>query len=352
MKKQASVDREEKMSDQADFERYIRQMRFAPLGPEGQARLSKTKIVVAGCGALGSFISVLCVRAGFGSVRLIDRDVVDLNNLHRQVIYTEEDAHNALPKSEAARRHLTKVNSQVYIEAVVADISPNNVERLTEGVDLVLDGLDNMETRYIINDACVKAGIPYIYGGAIGAFSLAAAFTPNGPCLRCIWPAPPAPGDLPTCDTMGVINTAPAQAASWQVTEALRLTCGLPARNRLWSMDLWEGAFAEIRISKNPDCPTCGKRQFDFLNATQASWAISLCGRNTVQISQPISVNMDLEALRDRLKTLGPTLFTGFYLETTLENHLVRIFPDGRIMISGTCDVAEAREIAAKYIGM
>lgn len=246
-------------------ERYSRQRLFTPFGEAGQIKLQQARILVVGCGALGTNIANLLVRAGVGMIRIVDRDVVELSNLHRQVLYDENDVANAIPKAQAARAHLEKINHEVVIEAVVADVNPRNIESLIQGVDLVMDGTDNFETRYLINDACVKSKLPWVYGGAIAASSANMAFVPGGPCLACVWPEPPEPGQAENCDTAGVLPTAPAITAALQVTEALKIITGVPVRETLLQIEQWSGQTASVKVSKNPKCTVCGQGRYRYL---------------------------------------------------------------------------------------
>jgi len=236
-------------------DRYARQILFPELGESGQARLAASSVAVAGCGAVGGHAAMLCVRAGIGRVRLIDFDRVEWSNLHRQILYTEADARAGVLKAETAAHRLSEVNTETELEPIVAEITPTNVDELLNGVDLVLDGLDTMATRYLVNEACLRAARPWIYAGVDGATISVAAFGPTGPCLRCLWPEILDAKSKPTLPA--VINTAPAAAAAWQVTEALRLLTGSEPRPLLFRGDLWDGTMSRIEITQDPECICC-----------------------------------------------------------------------------------------------
>ncbi len=249
------------------MDRYARQLVLAQIGPHGQARLHQSSVLVVGAGALGSRQAELLARAGVGRLRIADRDFVQLDNLPRQALFDEEDARLGRPKAEAARRRLAQINREVAVEPMVIEVTARNIESLLTGVEVVLDGTDNPETRYLVNDACCKLGIPWIYGGVLGTRGVVLPVRPGvGPCLRCVFPDPPAPGTLATCDRVGVLNTAPALVATLQATAALRWLLGAACeRSELVAIDLWEGSFRTVPVDRSPDCPCCVGRRFDFL---------------------------------------------------------------------------------------
>ena len=334
-------------------DRYARQRVLPEIGSGGQEKLLNASIVIIGCGALGSVQAQLLARAGVGRIRIVDRDVLEMNNLQRQVIFNEEDVAAGLPKAEAAARKLRKINSSIEIEGLVEDVTPRNIEGLIADADLVLDGTDNIETRYLINDACIKHRKPWIYGGVIGTTGMTMPVLPNeGPCIRCIFPESPPPGSLPTCDTVGVLNTAPATVASIQVTEAIKLIVGSGASEyRLLNIDLWTGSYRYVPVQKNENCPCCGEGRYDFLNAKEVSWTTTLCGRNAVQISPARAVTLSLDDLSKRLAQAGKVSYNGLLLQFQVSDHELVIFPNGRTIVKGTTDEAVAKSLYAKYLG-
>jgi adenylyltransferase/sulfurtransferase len=334
-------------------QRYSRQVLFDRLGTEGQEKLAAGTVLIVGCGALGSMNATLLARAGVGRLRVVDRDVVDLTNLHRQVLFDEDDVAAGLPKAEAAARRLRRVNSTIAVEATVADVTPRNVEALVAGVSLVVDGLDNFETRYLLNDACLAAGKPWIYGGVLGAVGMTMNVLPGaGPCLRCLFPEPPPPGTLPTCDTAGVIGPAPAVVASLQSAEACKILVGSPdVRRDLLYVDVWEGSFRSTRVARAGDCPACGRQRYDFLRRQVVSWAVTLCGRNAVQITPGTPADLPLDRLAADLARVGTVSHNGFLLQFSVGGIDMIIFPNGRAIVKGTTDVETARGLYARYVG-
>jgi len=334
------------------FDRYARQTRLPEIRIEGQKRLSASSILIVGCGALGSNLANTLVRAGVGFLRIVDRDVLELNNLQRQVLFDESDVAAGLPKAEAAVQKLSRINAEATIDGVVADVTHRNIESLMEDVALVLDGTDNFETRYLVNDACVKNGIPWIYGGVIGTTGVTMNVLPGaGPCLRCIFPDSPPSGSVPTCGTAGIRNTAPAVLASIQATEALKLLCGAEPSATMLFVDLWSQSFRQVSVSRDADCVTCAKRSFDYLNAEETAWTTTLCGRNAVQITPARESELDLEYLTNSLQTLGEARCNGSVLRFSVENVEMLLFADGRALINGTDDEKLARSVYAKYVG-
>jgi len=337
--------------------RYSRQILFAPIGRAGQKRLGESRVAIVGMGALGTVLANHMVRAGVGYVRMIDRDFVEPSNLQRQMLYDEEDARQHLPKAIAACEKLKRINSAVEIEPVVADLTPFNAEPLLSDVQLVLDATDNFQVRYLINDVCVKHRIPWIYGGAVSATGTFTVIRPGEtPCLRCLFPDAPKPGEMPTCDTAGVIGPIIHVVASYQAAEALKLLVGDTGslNPHLEHFDLWHNRHQQIRVSqaRRPDCPTCGQQQFPFLHPdSPEGLAVSLCGRETVQISPAGDASLDLDALEQRLAPLGKVERNRFLLRFHIEPHTLVVFPDGRVLVQGTDDIAKARSIHAKYIG-
>jgi adenylyltransferase/sulfurtransferase len=339
------------------LERYSRQMRFAGLGEDGQRRLLEAHVTLCGCGALGTVLANTLVRAGVGHVRVVDRDFIETHNLQRQVLFDEHDVAEDLPKAEAAARKLAAVNSSVHVEPVVADIDHTNILELVRDADLILDGTDNFEIRYLINDAAVKLGKPWVYGGAIGSQGQTMTILPGEtPCLRCVFEAAPAPGEAATCETAGVLAPAVTIIASYQATEALKILSGHRDRvNRdLIYVDVWENVHRRIKIGPllgKVDCPCCRGRRFEWLAGEQGSHTTSLCGRNAVQVAHRSAARLSFEDLARHLGALGEVSYNRFLLKFAAEGHEFTVFPDGRAIIKGTSDVERARTLYAKYIG-
>lgn len=344
--------RGDKVARMSGFDRYQRQALFAPLGAAGQARLGAARVAIVGAGALGTHLVNLLARGGVGFLRVIDRDVVEWTNLHRQVMFDESDAREGRPKAEAAAAAVARFNAEVAVEPRVADLSPRNAAELLAGVDLILDGTDNVETRYLINDFAVKTGVPWIYGGAVGSTAVACAFAPGGPCLRCLWDDPPPPGSLPTCDTAGVLPSAPALAASLQAAWAMRALAGDAIEPWLVQIDVWDGQTARVRVRKRDDCKTCVRGAYEFADAKATSWTTNLCGRGAVQVSPPEAAPLDLAALASRFAPLGEVRRKGLYLEFDVEGHTLMVFADSRVIVKNTTDPIRARTLVARYLGL
>ena len=342
--------------DVSQFDRYARQVRYRPLGEEGQRRLGRSRALVCGCGALGSMLANTLVRAGVGAVRIVDRDFVELSNLHRQVLFDEQDATAGLPKAIAAAEKLRKINSSVAVEPVVADLTPANIEDLCRDVDVLLDGTDNFETRFLINDAAVWLGLPWVYGGCVGAEGQTMTILPGSTaCLRCLLPECPPPGSTPTCDTVGVLGPIVGVIASLEAVEALKILSGnLEAVSRsLTVVDLWQNRLARIdlgRLRESSDCPACKRREFSWLAGREGSRAAVLCGRNAVQLTPP-GPPVPLEELARRLGSVGRLSRNPFLLRLAVDRYELCIFADGRAIITGTSDPAEARTVYARYVG-
>jgi adenylyltransferase/sulfurtransferase len=333
--------------------RYSRQVLFKPLGEEGQERLSRARATLVGLGALGSTLAQHLARAGVGFLRLCDRDFVELDNLQRQTLYDEEDVRANLPKAAAAAARLARINSGVRLDARVTDVNFSNVESLAADVDLVLDGTDNFETRFLLNDACVKLGRPWVYGGCVGSYGMAMAVLPGeGPCFACLVGELPAPGTSPTCDTAGVLNTAVGVVASLQANEAIKLLAGRreALAGGLQTLDLWTNTFQLVRVPRSPSCATCVGRRFPHLEAA-SSGAVSLCGRNAVQITPAPGARLDLAEAERRLAPLGPVRRNAYLLKFEVDACELTLFPDARAIIRGTDDPARARSLYARYVG-
>jgi len=334
------------------IDRYSRQILFREIGEEGQKKLGNSSVVIIGCGALGTIIATSLVRAGVGKVKIIDRDFIEYHNLQRQVLFDEEDIESQLPKAIAAERHLKKVNSSVEIEGVVADVNYANIERLITGADLILDGLDNLETRFLINDVSLKHKIPWVYGGAVSASGMTTNIIPGEtPCFRCVVPSLPPSAVIHTCDTVGVIGPAPFVIGSLQSTEAMKILVGTKEINRgVIVIDVWQGTFRSFKIEPRQDCPTCQGR-YEFLDGKFGTRTTALCGQNAVQVLNPESAGLSLEELAKRLSPLGEVSYNEFMLRFTVDNHEMVVFPDGRVILKNTTDESLARGLYAKYIG-
>ena len=344
------------LMDPAFAERYSRQVLFAGIGPEGQKKLAASHVAIVGCGATGAAAASLLARAGVGTLTLIDRDYVEESNLQRQVLFDEADALAALPKAEAARRKISFFNGSIRVHAQVADLVPGNIHELLRDADLVLDGTDNFETRYLINDYAVEQGRPWIYAAALGAYAATMNILP-GPspfqtaCLACIFPKPPA-GTVETCDTAGILNTAVNLTASIQVTEALKYLVGASSQMRrsLLAMDLWSNQRSEVSTAvRRPDCAVCGQRDFTHLRG-ESRPHITLCGRNSVQIHEH-SRPVDFAVMQRRLEPHGSVRHNSMLLRFEREEHTITLFADGRALIQGTTDVTLARSLYARFIG-
>jgi adenylyltransferase/sulfurtransferase len=352
-------------------------MLLAGFGEAGQRKLAESTAVVLGCGALGTVAADMLARAGVGHLVIVDRDFVELTNLQRQVLFDEADAADALPKAEAARIKIARVNSQVRVTAIVDDVNASNIERIVEGADVLLDGVDNFETRYLANDCSVKHGIPYVYGGAVATVGTAFAIlphTPGGdsaweraegnsatPCLRCLFEEAPPAGTGATCDTVGVIGSAAAIVANFEVAEALKILTGNFDRvcPTMLSFDLWSNTFKQFNVEdayERGDCPCCKHGRFDYLEGRLGSGAATLCGRNAVQLRQKREAqDVDLAEIASRLRSHGEVKVNAFMLRAKLRDrdqpYELTLFPDGRAIVHGTHEPSVARSLYAKFIG-
>ena len=332
-------------------------MRFAPLGEAGQEAIARGRALVVGCGALGSVIANTLCRAGVGKLRIVDRDFLELNNLQRQVLYDEADVASGLPKAIAAANKLRAINSQIEIEPIVADISAANIIELMQDVDVVVDGTDNFETRYLLNDAALKLSIPWVYGGCIGAEGQSMTILPGEtPCLRCLMPDAPPPGATPTCDSAGILGPIINVIASIEAMEALKILAGKrEATSRVLSViDLWDNRLRQVKLeslqAQRAECPACQGREYPWLAGERGSHTAVLCGRNAVQLSVPAGA-LSLDELEQKLAGLGRVSRNAFLLRFAIDDYQLTIFPDGRAIISGTEDIAAAKTIYARYIG-
>lgn len=334
--------------------RYSRQEILQNIGEEGQKKLSKSHVLIVGCGALGTVAANNLARAGIGKISILDRDFVELNNLQRQMLFDENDV--GKPKAIAATEKLKLINSSIKIEPIVKDLNHTNVEEIIKKVDLVLDGTDNILTRMLINDVCVREGIPWIYTGAIGTSGMTMNILPGAACIRCLYPGVPKPGSLPTCDTMGVLNTITVIMGSMASTETIRILLGevKPENEHDSSLivyDAWNHSFDEILVRKNEKCLCCSLEKYDYMNAEEREVITTLCGRNAVQITPANSKEIELRGLASKLEHLGSVKCADFILLLKTSNYEISIFRDGRAIIKGTNSENVAKSIYARYIG-
>ena len=350
------------MTEANPLERYSRQMRFPGMGKAGQEKLLASRVTLCGCGALGTVLANVLVRAGVGFIRIVDRDFVEPSNLQRQVLFDESDVEGNLPKSEAAAIKLRQINSSVIVEPVVADIDRTNIEDLCRDADMILDGSDNFEVRYLINDVAVKLGKPWVYGGAVGSQGMTMTIIPGEtPCLRCVFEAAPNPGDVGTCETAGVLAPTVNIIASYQAAEALKLLSGNRdvVNRELLMIDVWENTTRRVKVAplmgRKGECPCCAKRIFEWLDGAHGTQTTTLCGRNAVQVSHRASGKLDFEQLASVLRTSGTVTFNKYLLKFQLEEkgepYEFTVFPDGRAIIKGTSEIDRARTLYAKYVG-
>ncbi|MBN2475823.1 MAG: ThiF family adenylyltransferase [Pirellulales bacterium] len=339
-----------------DLQRYVRQMRYPPLGEEGQRRLAASRALICGCGALGSVLANTLVRSGVGMVRIADRDFVETSNLQRQMLFDEDDVAAQLPKAIAAAERLRRVNSEVSIEPVVIDVDHANIESLCEGVHVIVDGTDNFETRFLINDVAVKHGLPWVYGGCLGAEGQTMTILPGEtPCLRCLMQECPPPGTTPTCETAGILAPIVNVIASVEAIEAIKILSGNrdAVSRQLSVFELWDNRVRQVDVStlrEQVDCPTCKRNEFPWLAGKAGGHTAVLCGRNAVQLTHPGST-VSLDELARQLAGVGEVHCNPFLLRLTVEDYEITVFPDGRAIIGGTDDVAAARAVYAQYIG-
>ena len=335
--------------------RYSRQILFAGIGQEGQRQLLQARALIVGCGALGSAHAESLARAGVGRLRIVDRDFVEASNLQRQTMFTERDADERIPKAVAAANHIRAINAEIEVEPEIADVNHSNIERLAKDCDVVLDGTDNFATRYLINDACVKHGINWIYGAAVGSYGVTMTVRPHQtPCLRCVFEEAPPAATAPTCDTTGVIMPIISVVAAVQVTEALKLLTGKTEdlHRSLMQFDVWRNEWRKINPGPpSPDCPTCAQGRFETLKAAAGDFAAVLCGRNAVQISPALATQLNFEELAARLRVTGEVKFNDYLLRFRTGEFELTVFHDARSIIRGTSEITTARSLYAKYIG-
>src|SRR5919201_6786047 len=320
------------MTAEVSLDRYSRQMRFFGIGEEGQQRLLDSHVTLCGCGALGTVLANHLVRAGVGHLRLVDRDFIETNNLQRQVLFDEHDVAENLPKAEAAARKLGAINSGVHVEPVVTDIDHTNILELVQDADLILDGTDNFEIRYLINDAAVKLGKPWVYGGCIGSHGQTMTILPGQtPCLRCVFEAAPAPGEAGTCETAGVLGPIVNVIASLQATEALKILSGKVEQvsRELVYVDVWDNVYRRIKVAPllgKVDCPCCQRRRFEGVGGGDGPQTTSPCGRNAVQVSQRAPARLNFEQLASHLETMGEVSYNRFLLKFTADGYEFTVF--------------------------
>jgi molybdopterin/thiamine biosynthesis adenylyltransferase len=340
------------------LERYSRQILFQHIDGNRQKKLINSTVLLIGCGALGTVSSSYLVRAGIGELRIIDRDYIEENNLQRQILFDEEDILENLPKAVAAQKKLQRINSNVKVEGIVTDINYSNIDELTKDVDIIIDGTDNFETRFLVNDYCVKNSIPWVYGACIGSRGVVMNIIPSmTPCLRCVFETMPQIGSFPTCDTAGVIGPIAGIIASFQVTEAIKILTGNYAsvNKSLLEIDVWETNFRQIDISELKDtnnCPTCKLHNYEFLKAEAGIMTTLLCGKNAIQVMSRNIGNIDLRHLEQRLGSIADVSCNDFMLKFKIKDHAFTVFPDGRAIITGTADSSTAKGLYSKYLGM
>ncbi len=340
-----------------NLERYSRQLLFSGIGEKGQERIAKSHVVIIGCGALGAMQAEMLARAGTGRLRLVDRDFIEESNLQRQIMFDEDDLAERLPKAVAAAQRIDRINSGIEVEAVVKDVNYSNIENLIGDADVVLDGTDNFEARFLINDAAVKLNKPWVYGAAVGAYGVQMTIRPHEtPCLRCVFPEMPGPGSAPTCDTAGVILPIIATVAASQVTEVLKLLTGDTEKlhRSLLQFDLWENKFTKLSIQGlrgRNNCRACELGQYDFLNSRSGQLVMSLCGRNAIQITPAKTTEIDFAGMAEQLRSVGEVSYNRYLLKFRSEGHEITLFPDARCIIKGTDDPNVARSLYSRYIG-
>jgi len=336
-------------------DRYSRQILFSPIGTKGQEILLSTRVLIVGCGALGSSHSEMLARAGVGNLRIVDRDFVEFSNLQRQTLFSESDAENRLPKAVAAQNRLAEVNPSINVEAIVADINASNIDSLVKDCDIVIDGSDNFQLRYLVNDACVKHSIPWVYGSAVSSYGSAMTIIPREtPCLRCVFEEMPDAGSSPTCDTAGVIMPIISTISAIQVSEAIKLLVNDrdSLHRTLMQIDVWTNERHAIRLGEpNADCPACAQQKFEFLDAANGDSSAVLCGRDAVQISPSRRTEIDLALLATRMRSVGDVKHNEYLVRFFSGENEVTVFRDGRAIIKGTDDISVGRSIYARFVG-
>ena len=339
-----------------EFSRYSRQIILKEIGREGQRRLEAARVAVIGVGALGSVSANLLARAGVGRILLIDRDYLEINNLQRQVLYDEKDLAQDLPKAIAAKLKLEQINSEIQIEAEVGDLNPQSAGELLQGVDLMIDGTDNFETRFLMNDFSLKNKIPWIYGGAVRTEGMSYVIFPGrGPCLRCLFGEAPGAESVQTCDQVGILAPVAHLIASFQTIEAIKILAGQEqaVARQLWKVDLWTREFKEISVEhlKNNPCSGCKSGDYPYLSRQSGTQAVSLGGRNAVQIHSENGIKVDLKILAAKLEGLAEIYCNPYLLRCRTESYEITVFTNGRAIVKGTEDAGQARSLYAKFIG-
>lgn len=336
-------------------ERYSRQILFAEIGKAGQEKLLDARVLIVGCGALGASHAEMLSRAGVGHLKIVDRDFVEFTNLQRQTLFKESDAIERMPKAIAAKTRIAEINSEIEVDAIVADVNQSNIEQIIAEADLVLDGTDNFQIRYLLNDACVKLGKTWIYGAAVSSYGTTMTIIPGEtPCLRCIFEEMPDAGSSPTCDTAGVIMPIIATVSAVQVSEAMKIIVGDrdALHGSLMQFDVWQNDWRKIKLSKpNADCRACGQGTFDFLDAESQEFSAVLCGRNAVQISPPSPTTIELKSFGEKLSQLSDVKQNDYLVRFTSGENEITVFRDGRAIIRGTDDISVARSLYARYVG-
>ncbi|MBI4244060.1 MAG: ThiF family adenylyltransferase [Planctomycetes bacterium] len=333
--------------------RYRKQELFSPIGKKGQQSLSKSKVAILGIGALGSFSLNLLARAGVGFIRIIDRDIVETDNLQRQILFDEKDAKEGSPKVIAAKKKISSINSEVHIDTYFSDFNPSNAETCLSGIDLVLDCTDNFETRFLLNDVCHKLGKNWIYSACLGSYGLVMNIISKEICFRCVIDNIPAPGSVATCDTAGILNSTVGIISSFQVTEALKFLTGNfdQLLKKLLVIECWNNETKYLGVHQNKSCQVCSRNEYEFLSKETSGTTIKLCGRNAIYINPGQLYNLELKTLSDRLQSFAQTKLNEYMLTFKVDDLEVHFFSDGRAIIKGTEDTARARTIYSKYIG-
>lgn len=335
-------------------DRYSRQILFSDIGEAGQKRIRSSQVALVGCGALGSVTAEMLTRAGVGKLRLMDRDFVEESNLQRQSLFTEEHVSEGVPKAVAAESALRAINSEVEIEGVVTDVTWENIEGLCRDHELIVDGTDNFETRFLINDVAVKHSLPWIYGACVGSYGVAFAFEPGtSACLQCLFGGPPDVGTTKTCDTEGILGPVVHVIAAYQVTQVLKILTGQSPSRRILQIDVWHGTWQTLGAGRahNQQCPCCQRHEFRFLEGEENTQITRLCGQDAVQISPRQKTHPDFQDLSRRLDKSGQVNFNQHMMRIRIEGYEIALFADGRSIIRGTEDISEARAVYAKYIG-